>query len=443
MLISCGGLSEDTTDTTITSGNLDSITAQYNYLKSSVVPLIIAGIDTTIGQASGFTASYDVNQYNITYTTTDANGNSTLASAAVFVPSTNTNVNTLLYLHGSTSIDNDRPTYASISYNTTNPALTTHTVEGENAFAIALASEGKIVIMPDYLGFGASSELHPYIHAGTLASASIDAVLATQALENSSVTEFTMSDKLIITGYSEGGYATMATHKELVNNSSSYPTIVNKIVGVIPGSPPCDLSVSMANTMLNSTNYPTPAFLPFLLYAYNNAYSITTNVTSFVKPEYASAFTDLDTKTKSLGDISADLPSTPNLMIADNFKAEITAALADYSTDRVLDTATASGFYEKLNDNDVYNYNPGPLLPYYILHLNADNTVPIENSEVAVHHMTTIGTATSAAIGGNIALIDPSVGMATAYTAGTLTDHSAGFVFYILTTKGIANTIFQ
>ena len=77
-----------------------------------------------------------------------------------------------------------------------------------------LAGSGYIVSSPDYLGYAESTSiLHPYVHADSLASASIDMLRASKAFLASQNVE--INNQLFLAGYSEGGYATIALQREL------------------------------------------------------------------------------------------------------------------------------------------------------------------------------------------------------------------------------------
>ena len=449
----CGQLNETTSDDRLNTTLQQVSMSKTVYYPKSYVDSVVTNIDATAGAPTGIKPVYDVNQYNITYPTTHYDGSTTVASAIMLVPSQNINCDMVVYLHGSTSLDSDAPsnTYLDIDslrlyQQTGNVTDIDQKLNTEYALYLTLASEGKVIVIPDYLGFGISSGLHPYMHSTTLASVTIDAIRAAQSFASSPTVAFSVSDRIILQGYSEGGYAVMATHKELVTNASSYTDLT--ISAVMPGAPPCDLSDSMANTMLTADNtYPTPAFLPYLIYSYNMIYQFFGQASQFMVDMYSNFESHFD-GSKSLGDISALLNNSAAIdMIKPSIKSSIQSARIDYIADNKLDTPTASGFYEKVIENDVYNYDPGNTVPYYLIHLNQDSTVPISNSIKAVGYMTQFGSAQLGTSGGNLFLLDPhlyvtSGGTDLNYANGTLTDHSAGFLYYYLVSRGILAQLF-
>ena len=80
---------------------------------------------------------------------------------------------------------------------------------------VPIATSGYIMAMPDYLGYGATPLTlpHPYLHAETEASTSIDMVRACRNLLKQVKGE--ANDQLYLLGYSQGGHVTMATHREM------------------------------------------------------------------------------------------------------------------------------------------------------------------------------------------------------------------------------------
>jgi alpha/beta superfamily hydrolase len=80
--------------------------------------------------------------------------------------------------------------------------------------ALALAGEGYIVVAPNYAGYDTSTlAYHPFLNAIQQSADMIDALAAARAaLPATGIAE---NHKLFVTGYSEGGYVAMATHRAL------------------------------------------------------------------------------------------------------------------------------------------------------------------------------------------------------------------------------------
>ena len=81
------------------------------------------------------------------------------------------------------------------------------------------ASQGYAVVATDYLGYALSSyPYHPYIHADTEASAVIDSIRA--ARNAAPALGFTLNGKVMVSGYSQGGHAAMATHRAIERDNA-------------------------------------------------------------------------------------------------------------------------------------------------------------------------------------------------------------------------------
>jgi predicted esterase len=153
-----------------------------------------------------------VSVYRVHYNTVGGAGEATDASAAIFVPtgggnSCSNSRPVLLYAHG-TSLQKSYD-MADIANNT----------EARLAAAV-FAAQGFIVVAPNYAGYGGSSlAYHPYLDRVQEAADMIDALRAAR-------TSFTSigardSGKLMVTGYSQGGYVALATQRAMqdLNNA--------------------------------------------------------------------------------------------------------------------------------------------------------------------------------------------------------------------------------
>ena len=152
-----------------------------------------------------------VDVYQIKYETVGAKGEDTTASGALMVP-VGLDPKCLgarpiaLYAHG---------TVPNKSFNIAD--LT----RADNAEGVAtgavLAGQGYIVVAPNYAGYDTSTlGYHAYLNADQQSKDTIDALAAARsALPVISSPTVTDSGKLFITGYSQGGYVAMATHKAM------------------------------------------------------------------------------------------------------------------------------------------------------------------------------------------------------------------------------------
>ncbi len=139
------------------------------------------------------------------YNTVGGKGETTNATAGVMVPTGSDAACTgarpvLLYAHG-TTIEK--------GFNMASPATSE-----AGLVAAMYAAQGWIVVAPNYAGYDASRlPYHPYLNAEQQSSDMVDALRAAKkAFPNVGATA---SDKLFISGYSQGGHVAMATAKAI------------------------------------------------------------------------------------------------------------------------------------------------------------------------------------------------------------------------------------
>jgi Prolyl oligopeptidase family len=152
-----------------------------------------------------------VDFYHIEYNTVGGATEKTTASGALMVPTgaapgCSGPRPVVLYAHG-TKADK-----------TTNLADITNTNNTEGALIAAVfAAHGFIVVAPNYAGYDTSSlAYHPFLNGDQQSKDMIDALAAARtALPQTMASATSDNGKLFITGYSQGGYVAMATHKAL------------------------------------------------------------------------------------------------------------------------------------------------------------------------------------------------------------------------------------
>jgi len=188
---------------------------------------------------------YDVTNHRVEYLTTDAQGREIVASGLVSVPAKPAGARSpvLGYQHGTTFVDAEAPS--------------NHAVADEAA--VILASLGYIVVAPDYVGYGVSKGApHPYLLAEPSAAATVDLLTAAQTWRRrSGVAD---NGQLFLTGYSEGGYATVAAHQAMQRTRSPH---LAQLRSVVAGAGPYDVRVTL-DTLLQRVRDAVPALAPLL-----------------------------------------------------------------------------------------------------------------------------------------------------------------------------------
>jgi predicted esterase len=147
-----------------------------------------------------------VSVWRVRYNTVGGAGEATDASAAIFVPtgsgpSCSNSRPTLLYAHG-TSLQK--------SYDMADIANNTEA----RLVAAVFAAQGFIVVAPNYAGYGGSSlGYHAYLDRVAQSADMIDALRA--ARTSFATIGARDSGKLLVSGYSQGGYVALATQRAM------------------------------------------------------------------------------------------------------------------------------------------------------------------------------------------------------------------------------------
>jgi hypothetical protein len=216
----------------------------------------------------------DVIFYHIEYATVGGVGEATTASAVLMIP-TGLGANCsgdrpiVLYAHGTTT-DRDF-----------------NMADLQNAETISLAalfaSQGYIVVAPNYAGYDTSSlPYHPYLIADQQSKDMIDALTAARtALPLASLTTVKDDGQLFITGYSQGGYVAMATHRAMQAAGMN-------VTASAPMSGPYALAAFVDAVFYGEVNGDATVSSALLLGAYQTVYgNIYANATDVFEPQYA------------------------------------------------------------------------------------------------------------------------------------------------------------
>ncbi len=307
---------------------------------------------------------YGVDMYKIQYTTPDIHEVQDTASGLLVVPDVEDKVYPLLcYQHGTVGSKTDVPS----------------NLKGGYELAAVFGGMGYVTIAADFLGLGDSRGFHPYLHADTEASAAIDMLFATKefATENN----IFLNDQLFIAGYSQGGHAAMAAHREI---QQSYGTDFT-VTAAAPMSGPYSISGSMRDFIINEEPYNYVGYLPNTILSYNEAYDLFDNLEEVFKPAYVEAIEKYYNHEITLGILNTQLiaqlileegNSIPKFMLQDSVVEKI-------------ETDMNHPMNQALADNDVHFWTPDA--PTRLYYCQADDQVVYTNSLAADSVMNALG----------------------------------------------------
>lgn len=147
----------------------------------------------------------------------------------------------------------------------------------------AVASLGYAVLVADYLGFGASTQVfHPYLCKEITVQTIIDMLLAAVELEESETLSFELSGDLFLVGYSQGGHATMAVHHYL-ESQPDFPLVLQATAA---GAGPYNLK-EVYKYVLAQDTYEQPYYFAYSTLAFKSMGFLTADLSLYFSNPYA------------------------------------------------------------------------------------------------------------------------------------------------------------
>ncbi|MBV8632837.1 MAG: alpha/beta fold hydrolase [Silvibacterium sp.] len=289
----------------------------------------------------------------LVYTTIDAHGSPTIASGLLVLPTDMGPIATVVFEHGTTA-------------QKTNVLSTPGSGEGQ-AIAGLFGSGGFALVAPDYLGLGLSPGPHPYLHAASEATATVDLLRAAKEAARSRQTR--LPRRLYLTGFSQGGQAALATDRLIENERCTHW----RVAAVAPIAGPYDLADTEFQGLLTGPSPDSSAYLAYLAVSYIRVYGAETNGDVF-QPPYDSQIDSLFDGQNPLEQIAQTLPPPGAL-----FRPEF--------LDSTLQTRNA--FANQLKENNTTGITPrAPVRLYYG---EADVDVFPQNTLLAASAMKSAG----------------------------------------------------
>ncbi len=288
--------------------------------------------------------------YKITYKTTNTDGQEILASGAMAIPKTaGTEFPLLSVQHGTIFSDESAPS----NFN-----------EGSEMtlYGSLFAALGYIAVFPDYIGYGASREYpHPYEHRSSLASASLDMLRAVKEFLTLNE-EFKWNKKLFISGFSEGGYATLSLQKKIEEEAASEFNLVASSCGAGAYNKTAFMQHLVNNPTHGNVGY-NRSYL-WVLLTYNSVYGLNKPMSYYFKEPYATQIAQQQQQ--------ASIPVSFHTIFNDSFIESLNG-----NTDEAFRAAVA--------DNDLLDWKP--VTPTQLYHGTDDELVYYFNSETAYEAM--------------------------------------------------------
>jgi acetyl esterase/lipase len=173
---------------------------------------------------------------------------------------------------------------------TANLADITNTNNTEGALIAAVfAAHGYIVVAPNYAGYDTSSlPYHPFLNGDQQSKDMIDAQTAARAaLPHTGSAATSDSGKLFITGYSQGGYVAMATHKALQAAAEAAGS-ASPVTAAAPMSGPYALEAFGDAIFFGNVDIGSTVFADLVTTSYQKSYgNLYTSTADVFEPTYA------------------------------------------------------------------------------------------------------------------------------------------------------------
>lgn len=335
-------------DTTISTEYLVSYN-QESVLLLPVITALFESLGTEYPGASDILAraQHSVQVFSITYKT-QYKGSDITASGLVCLPLTEEQFPVISFQNGTNTLDANAPSADPLNTN--------------YLLLQAMASNGYIMLIPDYIGFGASEELiHPYYNRTATDNAVVDMMHACYELLEQHDILAKSNGRNYLMGYSQGGWATLSAHDAIENGGVSSLEIVASSCGA--GA--YDL-MTMSSYVLDLETFPGPLYLPYFIYARQQYGTLTDPLDKFFKEPYASRIPVLFDGSYSNGEINEQLTDTIANLVSDDLRLNF------------LTGASFQSLREVLAESSVPAWNTNGLINLY--HGTADLNVPAEQS---------------------------------------------------------------
>jgi len=301
-----------------------------------------SGLDFPITQMQ-----YDVQIWKITYETL-YKGSNIVASGMAYIPlGDGEEFSYLAFAHTTIAANNQAPSELSMA-------------DIQTFLYAAMASTGLITVVPDLIGFGSSRDImHPYYVEEMSSLAVIDELRAVRELLNQE--EISSDGELYLSGYSQGGYVAMATHKYIEEHDIEYFDLKASFTS----SGGYDMK-GVRDFFFDQEIYQHPYFMAYIAESYRTYYDYDTTWASQIFNEpYDHIVVGLFNGITAGAQINTRLNDTIAILIAPEFLSD-------------PDSGVFSEFSQLFEQNSLLDWIPE--ISMHLYHGNADITVPYQNT---------------------------------------------------------------
>jgi Secretory lipase len=280
---------------------------------------------------------YGVSLYRVRYWTSGFENRLTIASGLIAFPRDDRLRGVVSFQHGTAS----------------ERRLAPSTPDPNNGVlaAAAFAGRGYLLVAADYVGLGTSTERHPYLHADSEARAVIDLLRAARGVV--AATAMSWPETLLLTGFSQGGHATLAVQRAL----EAAPTDRLVVSASAPIAGPFDLAAIGFPFALEGASRASSLYLAYMVDAYAGIYG--ESLASALREPYASIVPQLFDGAHDGDAIIAALPANPRQMFHDDFL-------------QTYESTQANWLRERLVENGLHDWAPRAPIRLYFGSLDVD-----------------------------------------------------------------------
>jgi len=387
-ILGCGDLNQPSNETV--KGGEVVVDFSATTMKQTLISKGFADKNTTV---------FGYKAYKIPYTTTDEEGNEVDVSGLFVIPTGMPNA----VKHIGLSMVSDN--HGTIFANADAPSVIGSNNGTPDGSSIILSSLGGFAtLQPDYIGFGDSYQkhYHPFILKKSLANCTIDFIKAVKTFANENGIK--LNDQLFLTGYSEGGYASMATLQKIEADGELTVTMA------IPMAGPYDLNIT-AFGVLSQPKLSVPSFMANVAYSYGKAYD--KNLSTIINEPYASKLPALIDGSRARDLIDSEL------------SYDTTGESGLFNPIFVGRFFTDSNFWfrKAMVENSVHAWTPQT--PVRLVQCQGDDVIPFIISQITEKTMKAMGATDVALIP-----VEPTLGLDHNVTHG-----DCGSLAYGVTTK--------